>query len=497
MTQRKQSSVALVWSEKLGQEPAVFQEASLQPERLLQAYQFMESVGLLGWDELYLVPPDESLGALEQLGKFHEADYCDMVAQFDNNLLSLESYKSFGFSKDGTMPFEGMKEVATRFVAAARTAVQLSLKGESTKVMSLAGEQYHAHAGQAEAGHIFNDVALALLDARVAGQKVAFINLEAEHAKVIQELFFDDSSLLTISLHEGADFLYPSTGHVEEIGRGEGRGFNINLPMPPGAGDAELLKAFEEVALPILKRFNAELVLLLAGSSAHVAEPLAHLRLTSYGYQQLVRKVMTLAPHLVLLGGGGTKWDVTARLWTLALATLAELDLPSAFLLHDKSLPALPITMQEYVNEMVEKQITKARELLFPHWELPLTADISVVTPSSSQPVGKALPDNTSRYEINNISHNNRAKGEPTRTRPSSSSSSERPLSHHATDTDKTAKDESLNPEKDQQSGPKESPTSEGDKKRKQQSEKRTSGSRKRRRSPRKKSSQKSRKENE
>lgn len=485
MTQPKQSPVALIWSAELGQEPTVSQEASLQPQRLLQAYQFMESVALLSADELYLLAPDESLGTFERLTEFHEADYCDIVGRFDDQFLNVEDYQRFGFYQDSTIPFEGMKEVATGFVAAARTAVQLTTKGERTKVMSLAGEQYHAQAGRAEAGHIFNDVLLALLDARATGQKVAFINLEAEHPKVIQDYFFNDSSVLTISLHESADFLYPGTGDVAKIGQGEGHGFNINVPMPPGAGDVHFLHAFEDVALPVLERFNAQIVLLLAGSSAHVDEPLAHLRLTSYGYQQLVKKVMSF-PHLVLLGGGGTDWALTARLWTLALATLAEQALSKAPFLHDKPLPRLPITMQNYTNRLVKKKLTKAKELLFPLWELAIIADIAEEAPSSSP--SEALPDYSSGYQTKTRSQDTSAKGEATLPDESSLSASQRQSSKHS--TDERAKDE-----KKQQSGAKKRTTSQENNQRSQQFKKRTSRTRKRRRSPRKKSSPKSKKE--
>lgn len=518
MTQAKQPSVALVWSERWSQAPAVSQAASLQPLRLLHAYQVMASVGVLGWDGVSLVPPDESLGALERLAEFHEPDYCEVVAQLDNQL-GVDGHQGFGFSLDGTMPFEGMKEVATGFVAAARTAVQLSLEGQRTKVISLAGEQYHAQAGQAEAGHIFNDVALALLDARAAGKKVAFINLEAEHAKVIQDLFFEDSTVLTISLHEGADFLYPRTGKVEEIGRGEGHGFNINLPMPPGAGDAELLKAFCEVALPVLNRFNPNLVLLLAGSSAHVAEPLAHLRLTSHGYQQVLAKVMGV-PHLVLLGGAGTNWHVTARLWTLALATLAEQESQAKFL-HDKPLSHLPASMQAYVSHQVQQQLTEAQQLLFPLWQLPLPATIGEEPPFATPSVVAELTSHHSGYKINHISHKKKdsvppsqspdneqreplqpkppeqekASSHKNRTRRKRNRPKRPPLKPSQSPLSADLSSEASSEAKEGQAKAKASANGEADQKASQQSKKQTRRSKRRRR--RKKSSQKSRKDNQ
>ncbi len=198
-----------------------------------------------------------------------------------------------------------MASLASEAVASARGAVRATLAGDAVRAFALAGSQPHARAARSESYDLFNDVLLALQDARAAGKKVAFVNLEAEHPPVIEQYFLQDPMLLFVSLHESPLFLYPQTGVVQTIGAGEGKGYTVNLPMPPGAGDGDYLAVWEQVAEPLLSRFAPDLIVLLMGSSAHLSEPLAHLRLSSMGYQTLLERLLPHAPRLVLLGGGG------------------------------------------------------------------------------------------------------------------------------------------------------------------------------------------------
>ena len=394
------SPVILVWSDALGEGEAgrLAGEGhlnSLQPQRLCEGYQWLKAVGALEWPALQIVPPDESLAEIDTFNKFHDSSYCQTVVALNNGQVNFRQEKRFGFCESATTALIGMAEVARQYVAAARTAVRLAASHATVpiRVVSLAGQQVHAHTNQAQSCDIFNDVALALLDAHALGQKVAFINLDAEHPIVIQDFFFKQKNVMTISLHEGPAFLYPGTGNVPEIGKGLGRGFNVNLPLPPGAVDAQMLQAFKQVVEPLLTRFEADLVILLGGASAHISEPLAHLRLTSHGYQQLLERVARSAPRFVLLGGNGTKWEVSARLWTLAVATLAGqtmiTDNSTSFLphlglddhhasrqaLHDPPLPALPKSMEEYVDEMLHMTLQQAQQLLFPLWKIPISIE--------------------------------------------------------------------------------------------------------------------------
>ena len=402
------SPITFVWSDSLEQWEG--HANSLHPERLVRAYTLLQKVGALDSPSLQLIPPNERWSRFDALLDFHHPDYCKSLLQWYemNDLCSAER---FGFSETETIPFLDMAEIAQHYVSATRTAVRFAATSVQTptKVVCLAGEQVHACPEKVKSGDILNDVALALLDANRLVKKVAFINLDAEHPTIIQDLFFKDSNIMTISLHEDPFFLYPGTGKVSEIGEGKGRGYNINIPLPPKAGDRQIKLAFKQVIGLLLKQFAPNLVIMLGGPSAHVSESLAHLRLTTHGYQKIVTNLAALAPRFVLLGGSGSDWDVSARLWTLAVGTLTgqvharnnsasssdmnedsttilspfedeALDSSTRMnMLHDEAITALPHSMQTYLEHTFQSTLLQAQQHLFPLWNLPISIDEQLV----------------------------------------------------------------------------------------------------------------------
>jgi len=147
----------------------------------------------------------------------------------------------------------------------------------------------------------------------------------------VQNAFYDSDRVLTISLHEGPSFLFPGTGAVDEVGRDSGRGCAINVPFPPYTNDEVYMWALEQIVPEAIDLFGPDIVVLQAGIDTHFDDPLTHLNLSTHGYVSALRKIMNLAPRLVVLGGGGYAIAVVARAWTLAYATLLgrEADLPN------------------------------------------------------------------------------------------------------------------------------------------------------------------------
>lgn len=396
------SLITLVWPDSL--EIWEGHANSLQPQRLIEAYTLLKTIGALEWPTLELIPPNERWSRFDALLDFHRPAYCKRVLEWDEQKDAWLA-EQFGFSKTETVPFVGMAEIAQQYVSATRTAVRFAINHaqEPSKVVCLAGEQVHASPEKAKSGDIFNDVALALLDANRLSKKVAFINLDAEHPTVIEDLFFKNPNIMTISLHEDPFFLYPGTGKVTEIGEGAGRGYNINIPLPPRAGDRQIKQAFEQVIKPLLQRFAPNLLIMLGGPSAHVSESLAHLRLTTDGYQQIVTNLAAMAPKFVLLGGSGSDWQVSARLWALAVTTLARQasngpsDPFSIKMLHDEPIAALSNSMQRYVDLTFQNTLLELQQHLFPLWQIPISIDKRLV----SKKMASLMEMSTAEKKIN------------------------------------------------------------------------------------------------
>jgi acetoin utilization deacetylase AcuC-like enzyme len=127
-------------------------------------------------------------------------------------------------------------------------------------------------------------------------ERILIVDYDVHHGNGTEAMFYDDPSVLFISTHQFP--LYPGTGAVTDIGEGKGTGFNINIPLPPGCGDSNYARVFEEVIWKAAERFQPQLILVSAGFDAHWTDPLAEMRLTLNGYAHLTSELIRMAERL-------------------------------------------------------------------------------------------------------------------------------------------------------------------------------------------------------
>ena len=348
----------------------------LVPMRLRLAYELLLSLNAFELDGASLVAPRPA--TVDELLGFHAPEYVAAVAAFGRGE-SLDQAPRFNFSQYGDNPvFPGMYDAALQSTGASVRAADLLVDGRVEAAASFAGGLHHAMAGHASGFCVFNDPVIAIQRFLKEGWRVAYIDVDCHHGDGVQAAFYDTDQVLTISLHEAGEYLFPGTGFVGEIGEGRGRGYSVNLPLHPFTDDEVYLWAFSEVVPPLLDAFRADALVTQLGIDTHFQDPLTHLRMTVQGYLRVVEELGRLSRgRWLALGGGGYNLGAVARGWAGAYGVMLEHPwpdtLPAAFReqygierLSDDPPPLTPEVRRE-ARRYAEASVSQIQRLIFPH----------------------------------------------------------------------------------------------------------------------------------
>src|SRR5437773_894746 len=294
-------------------------------ERLPLTWRLMRAYGLTTLPHARVVAPEPA--AETDIARYHTREYLDVLKRADTGLDPADG-ALYGLGLGDNPVFRGLWEVAQLVAAGSLTAADLVASGQVDRAFHFAGGLHHAHRDRASGFCYVNDAVLAILRLRAQGMRVAYVDIDAHHGDGVQEAFYSDPNVLTISVHERGERLFPGTGFVHEAGEGEGVGYAVNLPLEAYTDPTVYLPAFEAVVPPLVTAFKPDVIVAQLGIDSHRTDPLTHLALDVQGFARALGRIAPLAPRLVALGGGGYDLTNVARAWTVAWAVLNERELP-------------------------------------------------------------------------------------------------------------------------------------------------------------------------
>ncbi len=265
-------------------QPGSFAETPESKRRILN---LLATSGML--PRLHALRPDPV--DARELCCVHDEAYVDAV-----RALSAGAGGSLG---PGVPVPAGGYEIAALAVGGTRRAIDAVLRGEVNNAYALVRPPgHHAERDRGWGLCIFSNAAiatkLAMREHRLA--RVAIVDWDAHHGNGTESAFYEDPSVLTISIHQ--DLVVPGRGAVQDFGRGAGEGYNINIPLPPGSGTGAYLATIDRVIAPALRRFKPELILVASGLDAHSSDPTARMLLMSDSYRIMGKRLVDLAVEL-------------------------------------------------------------------------------------------------------------------------------------------------------------------------------------------------------
>lgn len=295
-------------------------ECPFETDRAVDLKKLLDSMNLLAGDGRRVVAPEPA--ERKVLKKFHSPRYLHALrrsakGRWDPGAITM------GIGTQDCPVFKDMYNYSVLAAGGTITAADEILAGAADVAFNPSGGFHHAGAERAAGFCYINDVALACIVLAEAGERVLYLDVDAHHADGVAEAFYERCDVMTISFHEDPRVLFPGTGFVDEIGRGDGRGYCVNVPLPVGTYDEAYMTAFESIALPLIETYGPDVIVLQLGADGLAGDPLAHLQLSNNVYADVIEHLLSFRKPILATGGGGYNAENTVWAWALAWSVLS------------------------------------------------------------------------------------------------------------------------------------------------------------------------------
>ncbi len=327
-------------------------------DRFKNAMKFFEDHKLLSRPELTLVTPEAA--SKQDLLRIHDKNYVNLIFQ-----LAKEN-KPYDFE---TPVSRKILEAALLIVGGAVECGKNVAEGKAKHAISLGGGYHHAGRKYGGGFCLFNDIAVLVeyLRCRHNIKRFLVLDYDVHYGNGTSDIYYEDPTVLYVSLHQDPRTIYPGTGFVWQIGEGEGKGYNVSVPLPPGTSDETYLHVLNETFVPLAEEFKPEIIIANGGSDAHFADMLGDLGLTVKGFFDIAKLISRTADEvcggkLVLIPGSGYNPQVLPLCWYALVA--GTIGLKEINVEESERPPKEP----SQCRRTVEETLDELKRLLRNHW---------------------------------------------------------------------------------------------------------------------------------
>jgi acetoin utilization protein AcuC len=290
----------------------------------------MDLIGAYGLFDTTETPWVEAQEADEQdLLLIHSPEYLEILKKANTGHAPPQAWE-YGLGNGDNPVFPGLYDWSLLVTGATLECIR-QIRDENRQIaFNIAGGLHHALPSRAAGFCYLNDPAIGIAHMVQAGLRVVYLDIDVHHGDGVEAAFYDTDRVLTISLHQHGHTLFPGTGFPDDMGRGPGRGYAVNVPLAPGTDDDLYLWAFMEVVPPLVRAYDPDVLVTQLGVDSLATDPLASLNLTTNGFSRIVREIKSWGLKWVALGGGGYNVMNVARAWTSSWAIMKGSEVPNA-----------------------------------------------------------------------------------------------------------------------------------------------------------------------